>query len=67
MFLVDKKWVEIVLEFCGFNFNWSEFIWFDEFFLEIFEWFLNKLCLWLDIDKILLEIGVKGKLYLILE
>uniref|UniRef100_A0A2K6V1Z8 1-phosphatidylinositol 4,5-bisphosphate phosphodiesterase n=1 Tax=Saimiri boliviensis boliviensis TaxID=39432 RepID=A0A2K6V1Z8_SAIBB len=39
----------------------------DEFSLEIFERFLNKLCLRPDIDKILLEIGAKGKPYLTLE
>uniref|UniRef100_A0A8C4WRH7 1-phosphatidylinositol 4,5-bisphosphate phosphodiesterase n=1 Tax=Gopherus evgoodei TaxID=1825980 RepID=A0A8C4WRH7_9SAUR len=39
----------------------------DEFTLEIFEHFLNKLCLRPDIDKILLEIGAKGKPYLSLD
>ncbi|XP_015685580.1 1-phosphatidylinositol 4,5-bisphosphate phosphodiesterase beta-3-like, partial [Protobothrops mucrosquamatus] len=39
----------------------------EEFTLEIFERFLNKLCLRPDIDKILLEIGAKGKPYLSLD
>uniref|UniRef100_A0A8D2LK44 Phosphoinositide phospholipase C n=1 Tax=Varanus komodoensis TaxID=61221 RepID=A0A8D2LK44_VARKO len=45
----------------------SESIKRDEFTLEIFERFLNKLCLRPDIDKILLEIGAKGKPYLSLD
>ncbi|XP_066107980.1 1-phosphatidylinositol 4,5-bisphosphate phosphodiesterase beta-3 isoform X2 [Saccopteryx bilineata] len=67
MFSADKKRVETALESCGLNFNRSEFIRPDEFSLEIFERFLNKLCLRPDIDKILLEIGAKGKPYLTLE
>lgn len=56
-----------MLESSGLNFNWHESIQPDEFALEIFKKFLNKLCLQHDIDKILLEIGAKGKLYLMLE
>ncbi|KFO28451.1 1-phosphatidylinositol-4,5-bisphosphate phosphodiesterase beta-3 [Fukomys damarensis] len=67
MFSADKKRVETALESCGLNFNRSESIRPDEFSLEIFERFLNKLCLRPDIDKILLEIGAKGKPYLTLE
>ena len=67
MFSADKKRVETALESCGLNFNRSESIRPDEFPLEIFERFLNKLCLRPDIDKILLEIGAKGKPYLTLE
>ncbi|XP_062051895.1 1-phosphatidylinositol 4,5-bisphosphate phosphodiesterase beta-3 isoform X2 [Lepus europaeus] len=63
----NKKRVETALESCGLNFNRSESIRPDEFSLEIFERFLNKLCLRPDIDKILLEIGAKGKPYLTLE
>ncbi|XP_068922339.1 1-phosphatidylinositol 4,5-bisphosphate phosphodiesterase beta-3 isoform X2 [Petaurus breviceps papuanus] len=66
-FSADKKRVETALESCGLNFNRSESIRPDEFSLEIFERFLNKLCLRPDIDKILLEIGAKGKPYLTLE
>lgn len=55
MFSADKKRVETALESCGLNFNRSESIRPDEFSLEIFERFLNKLCLRPDIDKILLE------------
>nr|XP_056708762.1 1-phosphatidylinositol 4,5-bisphosphate phosphodiesterase beta-3 [Euleptes europaea] len=67
MFSADKKRVETALESCGLNFNRSESIKPDEFTLEIFERFLNKLCLRPDIDKILLEIGAKGKPYLSLD
>ncbi|XP_039100798.1 1-phosphatidylinositol 4,5-bisphosphate phosphodiesterase beta-3 [Hyaena hyaena] len=67
MFSADKKRVETALESCGLNFNRSESIRPDDFSLEIFERFLNKLCLRPDIDKILLEIGAKGKPYLTLE
>ncbi|XP_064143942.1 1-phosphatidylinositol 4,5-bisphosphate phosphodiesterase beta-3 isoform X3 [Loxodonta africana] len=67
MFSADKKRVETALESCGLNFNRSESIRPDEFSLDIFERFLNKLCLRPDIDKILLEIGAKGKPYLTLE
>ncbi|KAM5225439.1 1-phosphatidylinositol 4,5-bisphosphate phosphodiesterase beta-3 isoform 1-T2 [Hipposideros larvatus] len=67
MFSADKKRVETALESCGLKFNRSESIRPDEFSLEIFERFLNKLCLRPDIDKILLEIGAKGKPYLTLE
>ncbi|XP_012520828.1 PREDICTED: 1-phosphatidylinositol 4,5-bisphosphate phosphodiesterase beta-3 isoform X2 [Propithecus coquereli] len=67
MFSADKKRVETALESCGLNFNRSESIRPDEFSLEIFERFLNKLCLRPDIDKILLEIGSKGKPYMTLE
>uniref|UniRef100_A0A8D2LJY1 Phosphoinositide phospholipase C n=1 Tax=Varanus komodoensis TaxID=61221 RepID=A0A8D2LJY1_VARKO len=67
MFSADKKRVETALESCGLNFNRSESIKRDEFTLEIFERFLNKLCLRPDIDKILLEIGAKGKPYLSLD
>ncbi|XP_051819836.1 1-phosphatidylinositol 4,5-bisphosphate phosphodiesterase beta-3 isoform X2 [Antechinus flavipes] len=67
MFSADKKRVETALESCGLNFNRSQSIRPDEFSLEIFERFLNKLCLRPDIDKILLEIGAKGKPYLTLE
>ncbi|XP_012580766.1 PREDICTED: 1-phosphatidylinositol 4,5-bisphosphate phosphodiesterase beta-3 [Condylura cristata] len=67
MFSADKKRVETALESCGLNFNRSEAIRPDGFTLEIFERFLNKLCLRPDIDKILLEIGAKGKPYLTLE
>ncbi|XP_032660209.1 1-phosphatidylinositol 4,5-bisphosphate phosphodiesterase beta-3 isoform X1 [Chelonoidis abingdonii] len=67
MFSADKKRVETALESCGLNFNRSESIKPDEFTLEIFEHFLNKLCLRPDIDKILLEIGAKGKPYLSLD
>ncbi|XP_038620687.1 1-phosphatidylinositol 4,5-bisphosphate phosphodiesterase beta-3 [Tachyglossus aculeatus] len=67
MFSADKKRVETALESCGLNCNRSESIRPDEFPLEIFERFLNKLCLRPDIDKILLEIGAKGKPYLTLE
>ncbi|KAM4722273.1 1-phosphatidylinositol 4,5-bisphosphate phosphodiesterase beta-3 [Rhinophrynus dorsalis] len=67
MFAADKKRVETALESCGLNFNRGESIKQDEFTLEIFERFLNKLCLRPDIDKILLELGAKGKPYLTLE
>jgi phosphatidylinositol phospholipase C beta len=67
MFSADKKRVETALESCGLNFNRSESIRPDEFSFKIFERFLNKLCLRPDIDKILLEIGAKGKPYLTLE
>uniref|UniRef100_A0A8C8R964 Phosphoinositide phospholipase C n=1 Tax=Pelusios castaneus TaxID=367368 RepID=A0A8C8R964_9SAUR len=67
MFSADKKRVETALESCGLNFNRSESIKPDEFTLEMFERFLNKLCLRPDIDKILLEIGAKGKPYLSLD
>uniref|UniRef100_A0ABM5F413 1-phosphatidylinositol 4,5-bisphosphate phosphodiesterase n=1 Tax=Pogona vitticeps TaxID=103695 RepID=A0ABM5F413_9SAUR len=67
MFSADKKRVETALESCGLNFNRSESIKPEEFTLEIFERFLNKLCLRPDIDKILLEIGAKGKPYLSLD
>uniref|UniRef100_A0A8D0L4P6 Phosphoinositide phospholipase C n=1 Tax=Sphenodon punctatus TaxID=8508 RepID=A0A8D0L4P6_SPHPU len=67
MFSADKKRVETALESCGLNFNRSESIKPDEFTLEMFERFLNKLCLRPDIDRILLEIGAKGKPYLSLE
>ncbi|KAG8522670.1 1-phosphatidylinositol 4,5-bisphosphate phosphodiesterase beta-3, partial [Galemys pyrenaicus] len=67
MFSADKKRVETALESCGLNFNRGESIRPDGFTLEIFERFLNKLCLRPDIDKILLEIGAKGKPYLTLE
>ncbi|XP_053133887.1 1-phosphatidylinositol 4,5-bisphosphate phosphodiesterase beta-3 isoform X4 [Hemicordylus capensis] len=67
MFSADKKRVETALESCGLNFNRSESIKPDEFTLQIFERFLNKLCLRPDIDKILLEIGAKGKPYLSLD
>ncbi|KAJ7307418.1 hypothetical protein JRQ81_009436 [Phrynocephalus forsythii] len=67
MFSADKKRVETALESCGLNFNRSESIRPEEFTLEIFERFLNKLCLRPDIDKILLEIGAKGKPYLSLD
>ncbi|KAM8814322.1 1-phosphatidylinositol 4,5-bisphosphate phosphodiesterase beta-3 isoform 2-T2 [Rhynchonycteris naso] len=67
MFSADKKRVETALESCGLKFNRSDSIRPDEFSLEIFERFLNKLCLRPDIDKILLEIGAKGKPYLTLE
>ncbi|XP_069064007.1 1-phosphatidylinositol 4,5-bisphosphate phosphodiesterase beta-3 [Pleurodeles waltl] len=67
MFSADKKRVETALESCGLNFNRSESIKPDEFTLEIFERFLNKLCLRPDIDKILLELGAKGKPYLTLD
>ncbi|KAG8564218.1 hypothetical protein GDO81_016371 [Engystomops pustulosus] len=67
MFAADKKRVETALESCGLNFNRGESIKPEEFTLEIFERFLNKLCLRPDIDKILLELGAKGKPYLNLE
>ncbi|KAM4018095.1 1-phosphatidylinositol 4,5-bisphosphate phosphodiesterase beta-3 [Anomaloglossus baeobatrachus] len=67
MFAADKKRVETALESCGLNFNRSESIKPEEFTLDIFERFLNKLCLRPDIDKILLELGAKGKPYLNLE
>ncbi|KAG8146804.1 putative Phosphoinositide phospholipase C protein [Naja naja] len=67
MFSADKKRVETALESCSLNFNRSESIKPEEFTLEIFERFLNKLCLRPDIDKILLEIGAKGKPYLSLD
>lgn len=67
MFSADKKRVETALESCGLKFNRSESIRPDDFTVEIFERFLNKLCLRPDIDKILLEIGAKGKPYLTLE
>ncbi|KAM8940000.1 1-phosphatidylinositol 4,5-bisphosphate phosphodiesterase beta-3 [Pelodytes ibericus] len=67
MFAADKKRVETALESCGLNFNRGESIKPEEFTLEIFERFLNKLCLRPDIDKILLELGAKGKPYLTLE
>ncbi|XP_029470643.1 1-phosphatidylinositol 4,5-bisphosphate phosphodiesterase beta-3 [Rhinatrema bivittatum] len=67
MFSADKKRVETALESCGLNFNRGEAIRPDELTLEIFERFLNKLCLRPDIDKILLELGAKGKPYLTLE
>ncbi|XP_069500965.1 1-phosphatidylinositol 4,5-bisphosphate phosphodiesterase beta-3 [Ambystoma mexicanum] len=67
MFSADKKRVETALESCGLNFNRSESIKPDEFTLEMFERFLNKLCLRPDIDKILLELGAKGKPYLNLD
>ncbi|KAM9301877.1 1-phosphatidylinositol 4,5-bisphosphate phosphodiesterase beta-3 [Gastrophryne carolinensis] len=67
MFAADKKRVETALESCGLNFNRSESIKPEEFTLDIFERFLNKLCLRPDIDKILLELGAKGKPYLSLE
>ncbi|XP_026546820.1 1-phosphatidylinositol 4,5-bisphosphate phosphodiesterase beta-3-like, partial [Notechis scutatus] len=67
MFSADKKRVETALESCSLNFNRSESIKPEEFTLEIFEHFLNKLCLRPDIDKILLEIGAKGKPYLSLD
>ncbi|XP_063801030.1 1-phosphatidylinositol 4,5-bisphosphate phosphodiesterase beta-3 isoform X2 [Pseudophryne corroboree] len=67
MFAADKKRVETALESCGLNFNRSESIKPEEFTFEIFERFLNKLCLRPDIDKILLELGAKGKPYLNLE
>uniref|UniRef100_A0A8C5WJG9 1-phosphatidylinositol 4,5-bisphosphate phosphodiesterase n=1 Tax=Leptobrachium leishanense TaxID=445787 RepID=A0A8C5WJG9_9ANUR len=67
MFAADKKRVETALESCGLNFNRGESIKPEEFTHEIFERFLNKLCLRPDIDKILLELGAKGKPYLTLE
>ncbi|XP_075043763.1 1-phosphatidylinositol 4,5-bisphosphate phosphodiesterase beta-3 [Mixophyes fleayi] len=67
MFAADKKRVETALESCGLNFNRSESIKPEEFTFEMFERFLNKLCLRPDIDKILLELGAKGKPYLNLE
>ncbi|PIO00678.1 hypothetical protein AB205_0083920 [Aquarana catesbeiana] len=67
MFAADKKRVETALESCGLNFNRGESIKPEEFTLEIFERFLNKLCLRPDIDKILIENGAKGKPYLTLE
>ncbi|KAG8437970.1 hypothetical protein GDO86_008597 [Hymenochirus boettgeri] len=67
MFAADKKRVETALESCGLNFNRGESIKPEEFTLEIFERFLNKLCLRPDIDKILIELGAKGKPYLTLE
>ncbi|XP_059574377.1 1-phosphatidylinositol 4,5-bisphosphate phosphodiesterase beta-3 isoform X2 [Alligator mississippiensis] len=67
MFSADKKRVETALESCGLNFNRTESIKPDEFTLEMFERFINKLCLRPDIDKILLEIGAKGKPYLSLD
>ncbi|CAI9559262.1 unnamed protein product [Staurois parvus] len=67
MFAADKKRVETALESCALNFNRGESIKPEEFTLEIFERFLNKLCLRPDIDKILIENGAKGKPYLTLE
>eukprot|EP00079_Xenopus_tropicalis_P035132 XP_017948903.1 PREDICTED: 1-phosphatidylinositol 4,5-bisphosphate phosphodiesterase beta-3 isoform X2 [Xenopus tropicalis] len=67
MFAADKKRVETALESCGLNFNRGDSIKPEEFTLDIFERFLNKLCLRPDIDKILLELGAKGKPYLTLE
>ncbi|XP_053576046.1 1-phosphatidylinositol 4,5-bisphosphate phosphodiesterase beta-3 [Bombina bombina] len=67
MFAADKKRVETALESCGLNFNRGESIKPEEFKFDIFERFLNKLCLRPDIDKILLELGAKGKPYLTLE
>ncbi|XP_030073564.1 LOW QUALITY PROTEIN: 1-phosphatidylinositol 4,5-bisphosphate phosphodiesterase beta-3 [Microcaecilia unicolor] len=67
MFSADKKRVETALESCGLNFNRGEAIKPEELTLEIFQRFLNKLCLRPDIDKILLELGAKGKPYLMLE
>nr|XP_033809490.1 1-phosphatidylinositol 4,5-bisphosphate phosphodiesterase beta-3 [Geotrypetes seraphini] len=67
MFSADKKRVETALESCGLNFNRGEAIKPEELTLEIFQRFLNKLCLRPDIDKILLELGAKGKPYLTLE
>ncbi|MGH0179961.1 UNVERIFIED_CONTAM: hypothetical protein FKN15_010536 [Acipenser sinensis] len=63
----DKKRVEIALESCGLNYNRTESIKPDDFTWEIFQTFLSKLCLRPDIDKILLELGAKGKPYLGIE
>ncbi|KAK1154946.1 1-phosphatidylinositol 4,5-bisphosphate phosphodiesterase beta-3-like [Acipenser oxyrinchus oxyrinchus] len=63
----DKKRVEIALESCGLNYNRTESIKPDDFTWEIFQTFLGKLCLRPDIDKILLELGAKGKPYLGIE
>ncbi|XP_043931726.1 1-phosphatidylinositol 4,5-bisphosphate phosphodiesterase beta-3 isoform X2 [Protopterus annectens] len=67
MFNADKKRVETALESCDLNFNRNESIKPDEFKFEIFQKFLDKLCLRPDIDKILMELGAKGKPYLTID
>ncbi|KAM6307707.1 1-phosphatidylinositol 4,5-bisphosphate phosphodiesterase beta-3-like, partial [Podargus strigoides] len=67
MFSADKKRVETALESCGLNSNRGEAIPPEDFTLETFMRFLDKLCLRPDIDRILLEIGAAGKPYVSLE
>ncbi|KAG2468926.1 PLCB2 phosphodiesterase, partial [Polypterus senegalus] len=63
----DRKRVESALESSGFQYNRNDSIRPDEFTWDMFQRFLNKLCLRPDIDKVLQELGAKGKPYLTME
>ncbi|XP_051900991.1 1-phosphatidylinositol 4,5-bisphosphate phosphodiesterase beta-3 isoform X2 [Pristis pectinata] len=67
LFSVDKKRAESALDSCGLNFSRHESIKPEDFTPEIFHFFLSKMCLRPDIDKIFAEQGAKGKPYLTLD
>ncbi|XP_060711355.1 1-phosphatidylinositol 4,5-bisphosphate phosphodiesterase beta-3-like isoform X1 [Hemiscyllium ocellatum] len=67
LFSADKKRAENALDSCGLNFSRHESIKPEDFTPEIFHFFLSKMCLRPDLDKIFAELGAKGKPYLTLE
>ncbi|XP_059811304.1 1-phosphatidylinositol 4,5-bisphosphate phosphodiesterase beta-3-like [Hypanus sabinus] len=67
LFSVDKKRAESALDCCGLNFSRHESIKPDDFTPEVFHFFLSKMCLRPDIDKVFAEQGAKGKPYLTLD
>ncbi|XP_078394009.1 1-phosphatidylinositol 4,5-bisphosphate phosphodiesterase beta-3-like [Cetorhinus maximus] len=56
LFSADKKRAENALDSCGLNFSRHESIRPEDFTPEIFHFFLSKMCLRPDIDKIFAEL-----------
>lgn len=63
----DKKRVEMALEHCGLVNNKVESLKPDDFTWEKFQKFLNKLCPRSEVERILVQLGSKGKPFLSLD
>ncbi|XP_026998596.1 1-phosphatidylinositol 4,5-bisphosphate phosphodiesterase beta-3 isoform X1 [Tachysurus fulvidraco] len=63
----DKRRVETALEQCNLMANRADGIKQEDFTWEMFQSFLNKMCLRTEIDRIFMELGSKAKPFLTLD